>query len=123
MTQQNADRFKTYHDFQTIGDIGMFKPKDAKDLIDTYNHRRQANHKFGMGVRRKVEALLYWIGDQRAHNVAINFAEWNDDLMMEMAGNMEATSSEDTTTLTWCGEGWHVSRKVGYMSEYFSNWA
>ena len=105
MAQANANRFKTYHDFQTIDDIGMFKPKDAKDLIETYNHRRQANHKFGMGVRRKVEALLYWLDDQRAHNLVINYAEWNNVLMMEMASIMEATNNEDTSSSSPIGVG------------------
>ena len=58
-----------------------------------------------MGVRRKVDALLYWLGDQRAHNLVINYAEWNNLLMMEMAGNMEATNSEDTSTSSPIGVG------------------
>ncbi len=98
MSDANVDRFKTYHDFQNLDDLGMFRPKDAKDLCDSYNHRRQANHKLGMGVRRKLEALLYWLHDQRAHNLVINYAEWNNRLMMETVGNMEATNNEDATT-------------------------
>ena len=98
ISQANIVRFRDHHGLAALDDLKLFKPKDSKDLCDSYNYRRNAAHKVGMVVRRKLEALIYWLRDHNVRNVAVNFAAWNDALMMTTIENMEATSSEADTT-------------------------
>ena len=94
ISQANITRFKAHHGFATLGDLSIFKPKDCKDICDAYNHRRAEANKVGMVARRKMEALIYWLRDHNVRNIAVNFAEWNDAVMLITVENMEATNSE-----------------------------
>ena len=94
ISQANITRFKAHHGFATLDDLSIFQPKDCKDICDAYNSRRNAAHKVGMVARRKMEALIYWLRDHSVRSIAVNFAEWNDAVMLITVENMEATNSE-----------------------------
>jgi hypothetical protein len=65
MPNNEAAWFVLMHDITDVNDLAIFQTKDVSNMIKLWNQDAANNNtKLGMGVQKKVEALICWLANQ-----------------------------------------------------------
>lgn len=93
VTQQFIDS----QDFTNILDLDLYRPEEAKGMIDNHNGD-DGNHRIGTTVQRKLEGLIFWVNDRTRRNLPVDIGSFNlQELRNAMIRYRIAKSKEDNS--------------------------
>jgi hypothetical protein len=77
------------HDILDVNDLAVFQTKDVANMIKLWNQDAANNNsKLGMGIQKKVEALIWWAANQHRHNLLIDMTMWTVQALMSALQGM-----------------------------------
>jgi hypothetical protein len=85
-------------DFQLIADFGILEDKDVFEMVKRLGNRMVAAGRVNVGVIevKKLQALCYWVHDQKKHGQGITQDDWDDDMVMVTIEKMCIEKGRDT---------------------------
>jgi hypothetical protein len=81
--------FVLMHDITDVNDLAVFQPKDVSKMIKLWNMDAANNTKLGMGIQKKVEALIWWSVNQGCCGLAISMDCTSVDGCLTRYGNQQ----------------------------------
>jgi hypothetical protein len=84
-----AARFVLMHDITDVNDLAVFQPKDVSKMMKLWNMDvANNNKKLGMGIQKKVEALILWLANQHCCRLAIDMTTQTAQALMDASQGM-----------------------------------
>jgi hypothetical protein len=92
-----AARFVLTHDILDVNYLAVFQMKDVSHMIKLWNQDAANNNsKLGMGIQKKVEALIWWAANQCCRNLPIDLTTWTVQALMSASQSMAIHDSTKT---------------------------
>ena len=91
----NVDRFITCHSLTSMDDFEYMNHDETHHVVKMFNDRaRDARHKLGFPVQKKLKGLLYWYQDKVRRQTPIVAAEFTMDVMRNAIRQCAVDESE-----------------------------
>ena len=91
----NVDRFVTCHSLTSMDDFEYMNHDETHHVVKMYNERcRDARHKLGFPVQKKLKGLLYWYQDKVRRQTLIEAADFTLDVMRDAIRQCAVDESE-----------------------------